>query len=309
MAASHCTDVASDVGFYAAMLLSRQHSEELKDMRVLSAFVTMICVFLVANSSWAHGPQIQITNDNGKIVTREIIGDGPYYESLTAPTLAYVMPLKEVSGVWVGRPNTAVDPITSAPLFPAGPGLAYGYDLADGGPQAFAEGSVLSVSFTAGLKKWDGAAFVDAGVSQAKGYRGSNAAISTPAENFAVSSDVAPFDSLSLPAVAAGYGADGPEVHNSLRWAILGDGSSSTSPVADGIYLLSLQLSSTQTNLAASDPYYFVVHKNASITSVTEAVNSLGLAANRIQVVPEPMSAVGVGLVLVGLSLRRHRRA
>ena len=88
--------------------------------------------------------------------------------------------------------------------------------------------------------------------------------IASPTENFAVTSDAAPFDSVSLPAIAANYGAEGAEVHNSLRFALLGDGASPTSASPDGIYLLKLQLSSTQAGLAPSDAYHFVLYKNAS---------------------------------------------
>ena len=131
--------------------------------------------------------------------------------------------------VWYSKPNNAIDPITLLPAFPSGPGLAYGYDLADGGPQAFAADSVISVGFLDGLKLWNGAAFTDAGATELKAFRGSNANITTPAANFAVTSDSGPFDSVSLAAVAANYGTDGAEVHSSFRWALLGDGTSPTS--------------------------------------------------------------------------------
>src|SRR5687767_3677202 len=108
---------------------------------------------LALSAARAHGPQIQITIDNSKIVTRELILDGPYSSSLTAPKLVYVMPLLEFGGRWYSRPNnTPSATIPGTPAFPSGPGLAYGYDLANGGPQAFAEGSVLSVYLTGFLQ-------------------------------------------------------------------------------------------------------------------------------------------------------------
>jgi hypothetical protein len=244
---------------------------------------------LAASAARAHGPQIQITNNNNKIVNRELHLDGPYGNAVTAPKSVYVMSLLPVDEIWYSRPNGELDPITLLPAFPSGPGLAYGFDLADGGPQAFAAGSVISVNFADGLKRWSGATFVDAGATQLKAFRGSNANISTPPENFAITSDAGPFDSVSLPAVAANYGSDGAEVHNSIRFALLGDGTSPTSVSPDGIYSLKLQLATTQAGVSPSDPYYFVLYKNAALSEVSAAVQSLGFAPSAVQwVTPEP---------------------
>jgi hypothetical protein len=165
--------------------------------------------------------------------------------------------------------------------------LAYGSDAADGGPQAFEAGSVLSVGFVDGLKIWNSAtsAFEDAGATQLKAFRGSDPTISSPPENFAITGDMAPFDSVSLPAVASGYSAN---AHSSLRFALLGDGQSPSSASPDGVYLLTLQVSSTQSGLASSDPYYFVLHKNAPASDVMAAVAGLGVEASLVQFVPEP---------------------
>lgn len=263
-------------------------------------------VTLAASNSFAHGPQIQITNDNNKIVTRQLIQDGPYSDSLTPPKSVYVMPVLEFSGVWYSRPNN--EQLAGLPAFPSGPGLAYGYDLADGGPQAFAAGSVISVGFLDGLKLWDGATFVDAGVTQLKAFRGSNPNITTPDANFAATSDAGPFDNLSLAAVAANYGSEGAEVHGSIRWALLGDGVSPTSAGPDGVYLLKLQTFSTQDGLAPSDPYYFVLNKNASSEAVAAAVASLGIAPGLVQVVPEPSAVLMLALSGLGLLPARRRK-
>jgi hypothetical protein len=264
---------------------------------------------LASSITWAHGPQIQITNDNNKIVTRRLLLDGPYNNSLTPPKSVYVMQLMPFESVWYSRPNNGIDPITQLPAFPSGPGLAYGYDLADGGAQEFDEGSILSVGFIDGFKQWTGAAFADAGATQLKAFRGSNVNITSPAANFAITSDSGPFDSVSLAAVAAGYGAEGAEVHSTIRYALLGDGSSPTSSSPDGVYLLSLQLSSAQAGLSPSDPYYFVLHKNASPSAIEAAVQSLGFAPSAVQYVPEPSSAV-LFAACAGymLTLRRNKR-
>jgi hypothetical protein len=275
-------------------------------MIVLSA-----CAAMTVSTAIAHGPQIQITSDGGKIVTRELLLDGPYTTALSAPKSAYVMPALPFSGVWYSRPNDAIDPILLTPSFPSGPGLAYGYDLADGGPQAFETGSMISVAFTAGLKRWDGAVFVDAGATELKAFRGSDPSIITPAANFAVTTDAGPFDSVSLAAVAAGYGSEAVEVHASLRFALLGDGTSPTSASADGVYLVNLQISSNQAGLSPSDPYYFVLNKNASWSTVESAVGSLGIAPSLQQwAVPEPgMCVILLASTAAGCGFRSRNRA
>ena len=274
-------------------------------------FALALSAALATSPALCHGPQIQITEDNQKIVTRELHLDGPYSTALTSPKSVYVMPLLPLDGVWYSRPNnTPSTTIPGLPEFPSGPGLAYGYDLADGGPQAFAQGSVLSIGFADGLKRWNGSMFADAGATQLKGFRGSNVNISSPPENFAITSDSGPLDSVSLAAVAAGYGGDGVEVHGSLRFALLGDGSSATSASSDGVYLLTMQVSSTQSGLSSSDPYYFVLNKNAAAGDVAAAVQSLGIAPALVQwIVPEPASAKLVAIGAIGfVQLCRRRR-
>lgn len=276
-------------------------------MRGLSLALTLFAA-LAAATCHAHGPQIQITNDNNKIVTRRLLLDGPYSNSLTAPKSVYVMALLAVDGVWYSRPNNEIDPITQLPAFPSGPGLAYGYDLADGGPQEFAADSVLSIGFTDVLKLWDGATFTDAGATELKAFRGSNPNITSPAANFAVTSDSSPFDSVSLPAVAASYGSDGAEVHNSIRFALLGDGISPTSASSHGVYLLSLQISSTQAGLEPSDEYFFLLHKNAATEAIVDAVGALGFAPSQVQWVPEPASLLSLAIGAASCSLPRLRQ-
>jgi hypothetical protein len=263
---------------------------------------------LAATTAWAHGPQIQVTNDNNKIVTRNLILEEPYSTTLTPPTLAYVMPLLPFNGAWYSRPNnTPSATIPGAPEYPSGPGWAYGYDQVDGGPRAFEAASVLTTTFIDGLKLWNGSSFVDAGATQLKAFRGSNVDISTPPENFAITSDVAPFDSVSLAPLAADYTSGG---HSSLRFALLGDGTLPTSSSPDGVYLLSLRLSSSQTGLSPSDPYHFVLSKNAPTSQVVAAVRSLGIASSAVQwVVPEPSSIAVASIGLLGLVPARRRRS
>lgn len=267
-------------------------------------------IALATTMARAHGPQIQITNDADKVITRQLISDAPYSSTLTSPTKVYVMPLMPFGGVWYARPNNEVDPILSQPTFFSGPGLAYGYDQVDDGPQAFVEGSVLSVGFTDGLKHWTGAIFADAGDTQAKAFRGSNVDIADPPESVGVTTDNSPFDSVSLEPVLANYGSAGTEVHGTIRFALLGDGTSPTSASLDGVYLLSLQLASSQAGLAPSDEYFFVLHKNVLAETVAAAVESLGVAPSLVQFVPEPNSSffIAASWLSLLLSRRMHRR-
>jgi hypothetical protein len=256
----------------------------------LSAFTLAMSAVMAASPAFAHGPQIQITNDNNKIVTRELHLDGPYSTALTSPKTVYVMPVLPFDGVWYSRPNGEPSAtLPGVPRFPSGPGLAYGYDLADGGPQAFAPGSMISMVFIEGLKSWNGVAFEDAGATQLKAFRGSDANITSPPGNFTISSDDSPRFAMSLPPVEVGYGADEAEVHNSIRYAVLGDGSSPTSFTPDGIYLARMVISNSDRDVLNSDPYMFVLPKNASSSALAAAVQSLGVAPRLVQwIVPEP---------------------
>ena len=279
-------------------------------MRMRSLIALLALTACVVQPTWAHGPQIQITVDNNKLVTRELKLDGSYSTELSSHKMVYVMPVQPLGSVWYSRPNGEIDPITLLPAFPSGPGVAYGYDLANGGPQDFEAGGIFSIGFTDGLKLWNGAAFGDAGATQLKAFRGSNAEISTPAANFAITSDSGPFDDLSLPAVVADYGSEGAEVHNSIRYALLGDGVSSTSASPDGVYLLSLRLSSTQAGLNPSEPYYFVLNKNAPYAALLAAVNSLNVAGGQVQwLVPEPGSILLASISAWALTMTRIRNA
>jgi hypothetical protein len=272
------------------------------------AYVLAVVAMLAARAAVAHGPQIQLTNDGGKIVTRQIYEDGPYSTTLSLATSVYVMPLLSFDGALYSQPNNEIDPILNVAAFPSGPGFAYGHDLADGGPQLFEAGSTITLAFTTGLQRWDGAAFVDAGATQLKAFRGSNVNIASPAETFATTSDSGPFDSLALPAVAANYGSEGAEVHTSLRFAILGDGSDPLSTTPDGVYRIGFQLSSSQNGLAPSDPYYFVLYKNVALAVVSAAVGSLGAPAGQIQwmAVPEPAA---IALLAIAFSAGAMVRA
>ena len=89
-------------------------------------------------------------------------------------------------------------------------------------------------------------------------------------------------------------------------FAFLGDGVSLDSPVQEGLYLATLQVSSSQADLEASDPYYFLLDNGGAPGDISAAVSSLGLSASQVQYVPEPASWGAFGCGLIGL-LNWHR--
>jgi hypothetical protein len=218
----------------------------------------------------------------------------------------YVIPMAQLNGIWYSQPNDEIDPILMQATFTSGPGSAYGYDQVDGGPRAFAAGSTISETFTAGLKLWNGSAFVDPGTEQIGAFRVSAVA---PADQ-AITSDGGPFGGIIYPAISATYVADD---HSSARFRLLGDGINPLSPSQGGVYLLCLQLTSTQAGLAPSDPFYFVLRKNATDATMVAAVNSLigslGIAPSLVQFVPEPgtLALMIVGTTCLAGFCRSHR--
>jgi hypothetical protein len=273
-------------------------------------FTFGVCALLAAASANAHGPQIQTTRDAGKIVTREIVDESSYSTALSDPKSVYVMPLAQYLGVWRAQPNNSLLP-DSTPEFVGWPGFAYGYGYdATTNPTPFPAGSKFILDFIAGLKSWDGVAFVDAGMAEAEAYRGSSASPSALART----SDVGPFQSLMFPGGSdVSFAAEGGDTHNTVNYRMLGDGTSTTSVLPDGVYLLSMQLSSTDASVAASNPFYFVLHKNPAQGAVAAAIDSLGFAPKLVQVVPEPgawmLAAIGVaGFGRTRFVLRRRDR-
>lgn len=249
---------------------------------------------LAASSAVAHGPQIQITNDNDKIVTRQLLQNEPYSSAvgLTAPKSVYVIPVLQVT--YLGQPVSRVKPSNTQTF---GPGFTYGYDQVDGGDRDFASSLNLHV---AGLQIWDGGSFVPTGLEQL-GLLQSSSNVNSDS-----TATTAGGGNLAI-AISANYTADD---HSSVRYTLLGDGSNPSAPSRDGVYLAALQLSGTQSSsLTPSDPFYFVFNKNASAAAISAAVGSLGIAPELVQVVPEPRAALlaVIGLAMVGASSRRQR--
>jgi hypothetical protein len=277
--------------------LTNTRFQEYVSMRMYIVFALAVCFVIgIGIPVRAHGPQIQLTADSAKIVTRELILDDPYSDSLTDPKSVYAMPLAQYVGVWQSHPNDSRLPDNSFE-FPSGPGFAYGYGYhATTNPEPFPVGSKFILGFTKGLKSWNGTTFVDAGATELEAYRGSSAAPSALAKT----SDTGPFASLMFPgSPGVSFTNEGADTHTSVSHRMLGDGTSTASPLADGVYLVSLQLSSTSTALAASDPFYFVLSKNGG-TAVQAAIDSLGFDASRVEnLVPEPATA---SLALCGVA-------
>ncbi|WP_442484255.1 hypothetical protein [Aeoliella sp. SH292] len=267
-------------------------------------FTTTFAIALFASTPvLAHGPQIQITNTDDKIVTRDLFGDGSY----TSPTPArsvYVMPVLEDLGIWYTRPNTAERPVIGGPQYYSGPGLAYGSQV--GTTDAFAAGGVFTLSLTDGLLAWNGIAFDDPGTEQVRAFRGSPTSMSATA----TTSDSGPFESLAFAAIATGYNS---EAHATARYQFLGDGVDATTEPDDGVYLLSLKLSTSEENIADSDEFYFVMHKNAPHADIRAAIESLGVSPASVQVVgqliPEPSALVIAAAAIGGVALWRKRKA
>ncbi|MBY0586928.1 hypothetical protein K2X85_07115 [bacterium] len=251
----------------------------------------------LAGIAVGHGPQLQVTANNGKIVTREIFLDEPY-SPLTDPKSVYVIPMLSTAGQYFSRPNDE-EAAPGVPAFNSGPGLAFGLG------STFNSGFNFRLTFVDGLKLWDGSAFVDPGLEQIQAFRGSSANPSASA----TTSDVGPFAFLNFPTIANGYT---DSAHNSGSFRLLGDGVSPTAASQDGVYLLSLQLQSTDPNLSPSDPYYFVLYKNVPLSTALEATRLLNVAPSSVQVVPEASSLV-LGLLgtvaFGGAVVARRRRA
>lgn len=284
----------------------------------------MIVKYCVGACAWAmfvsaacaHGPQVQVTATGGKIVTRSLIADD--YEVLTSPKSLYVMEVLEYRGSWYPRPETQLNPpehptAPGQPVSYSGPGLAYGRG------ETFAAGSSLSLAFTTGLQQWNGAGFSDAGSTELQYYRGGSIGAWGQLVNPAVSivtHDGEASPELSFAAIAAGYDAS---AHASARLRFLGDGSMTpegsgpqigtvASEPPDGVYLATLVLASSDASLAASDPFYFVMHKGVGWSEVTAAVRALNVPSSMVQVlgVPEPSTLAIVGLALCGATVRRR---
>ena len=260
----------------------------------MRSFVWMAVSAIVAAGApaWAHGPQIQLTAEAGKIVTRQVMID--HYAPVTAATSIYVLPVANVSNRWLVQP-----PGTTG----SGPGIAPGVGFLDAASHPFKTGN-YTTSLVDGLKRWNGTNFIDAGAVQLELYKTVNG---TPVT--ATTSDVGPFASI-----AYGLEVTSDEAHTGMGYRFLGDGLSNTSPLADGVYLLSLKVSTA--GLTDSDPFYFVLPKGVSASEAGAATFALaqqqGIANGAIQAMTAIREPTGLALAVFAIggcvAAQRRRR-
>lgn len=261
-----------------------------------------VCAILLlgASSLWAHGTQIQITNTGNKIVTREALTD-IYTPAISNPIRVYQMPLRlDVGG------QTFTYPTATQPLANSGPGFAFG----TGG---FLDTATISLNLLDGLRVWNGSSFVDPGLEQINVFRGSVTAAIPTIQMTTTDGGTANIVVSAPPAVPTGLEYVGNTAHTSVRYRMLGDGALRTSIGDDGVYLLQFSLSSTQPGLSASDPFYFLLDKNAPLGDLSAAssflLSSNGFSASQLQAIPEPGTlALCAGLIpLTYWSYRRKK--
>lgn len=265
-----------------------------------SLFVCM-AVAINATCVLAHGPQMQVSVGQNKLVTGDIFLDEPYAGSPTGPKSVYVMPVLPYNGQWYSQPNTTY--VAGLPKYLSGPGINFGLASA-----SLAAGSTITMSFTDELKRWNGSSFVGgaAVTEQVQAFSGSNFNPSPVPPTFVTAStaDTGPFASIPMATTAVPPASDGVNAHATRRFRLFGE----SGEPADGIYLLSMQLSTSSPDIGDSDVYHFLLNKNADMSEVSAAVEVLGFAPSAVQIVPEPAAiSLGIaGLPLAFWGLRRR---
>jgi hypothetical protein len=312
--------------------------------------VALFSAVLAAGPVAAHGVQVQATFNpaTGKIETRQIAHSNGIAEpvigfaradAITPITRVFTMPLlkSRIAGqdLWYTRPTDDRSSLGN-PLWPSGPGLNFRYEYQAGAAGFGWEwgntttpatnptlpniaGTNFSYQILDGLKKWNGSSFEDAGQVQLQLHRGDGTSIPNPLVQ-ATTTDAGPFGVLGLSAISAinRPAANTTSIpHGSVTYRLLGDGISPTVEAPNGVYLLSLQLTSTAINPTtgqsiSSDPFYYVLSKGESFSQAIAASNAAaalaGVDSSQVQVlVPEP-SAIGI-LAVAGVLLLRRRTA
>lgn len=243
----------------------------------------------ISSQALAHGPQMQITVDGGKLTTRHVLTD--VYAPLTDEKRVYAMPVTLVDDFDFG-PSWRVTP-ESNPAYPYGPGAAYGVGA------TLPTNSTLTLSFLDELKVWDGASFISSGEIQLSAMRTGNPNPTSLAGNAAFSSNNAIKATITI---GANYSE---EAHTSVTYVFLGDAVLPTMDVSDGVYLAKLGWSSSDPLVAPSEPFYYVLNKSPA-TQLMSAIGSLGFAPSAVQylAIPEPSAFVLAALGITAASRR-----
>ena len=250
-------------------------------------FVAAVSCIGIAAPTWGHGPQIQLTAEAGKIVTRQVMLDD--YTPITPATSIYILPI--TSNQWMVQPPGTIG---------SGPGIAPGVGFVDAASHPFKTGN-YTTSIVDGLKKWNGASFVDAGDTQLQMYKTVSGNPLT-----ATTTDSGPFASLTYPLTV-----DSEEAHTGMGFRFLADGVSNTNALSDGVYLLSLKISTAGLNDSA--PFYFVVPKGIYPKEAGEVAvafaHQQGIGSGAIQnmLIPEPASLALAVFALCGIAAARRR--
>jgi hypothetical protein len=243
----------------------------------------------ISSQALAHGPQMQITVDGGKLTTRHVLTD--VYAPLTDAKRVYVMPVKFVDDLDFGASWRALP--DSNPAYPYGPGAAYGIGA------TLPTNLTLTLSFLDELKVWNGASFASAGATELAALRTGNPGPTSLAGNAAFSGGP---DVTAEATIGASYTED---AHASVTYVILGNGVSPAALVADGVYLATLGWSSSDPLVSPSDPFYYVLNKGPA-TQLMSAIGSLGFDSASVQylTIPEPSALVLAALGMVAASRR-----
>ena len=149
---------------------------------------------------------------------------------------------------------------------------------------AFPIGSTIGFSIRDSLRKWNGADFN-----------------TIPVENLSVSvgTSLGPITTPATPGIVAGFNLN-----------VAGDGSwhrhydfMLNSPASTGVYLLQLDLDSSDVGIVPTDPFYIVFNQNGSETNHDNAIHYVETV-----IVPEPGSVAMLAICALMLVARRYRR-
>lgn len=282
-----------------------------------NSIVTMV-VLASAATVYGHGDQVQITYNatTGRIETREIVHTASRPNAISDLKRVYVMPMLELQGGagngWYTRPNDARD-IFNNPLYPTGPGINFqyesqltgtGWSFSGSGSLPNLQASNFAYAIMDGVKEWNGATYADPGAEQIQLFRGDGTSVPSIMTN---TTDSGPFGTLAMGTI----NSQSSNAHSSIGYRMLGDGVNFGlvgAPAGDdGVYLLSLSLTSTAAGVQPSDTFYYVMFKNASLNTAMDAAMALGFDSSLIQVMPEP-TALAILVFAAALSRGRRRR-